>query len=204
MSAKQVMLDRIRRALGPDPDVPEVPRAYRRAGAGDGDADGLVELLVDRLTDYRAAVLHCDADGIADAVADALDGAQRIVIPDGLPGEWLPPGVDVVRDDQLAAEDLDAMDGVVTAATVAMARTGTIVLDGRADQGRRAITLVPDLHVCVVRTDQIVRDVPEGLTQIEPARPQTWVSGPSATSDIELNRVEGVHGPRTLVVVLVH
>lgn len=202
MNAKQVVLDRIRSALGPEPDVPDVPRSYRTAGEGTDQDEDLIELLVDRLTDYRATVLRCDADGIGDAVTEALGAATRVVVPPGLPETWLAGAVEAVVDDGLSASELDELDGVVTAATVAMAQTGTIVLDGSADQGRRAITLVPDLHVCVVRTGQVVLDVPEGLGRLDAARPQTWVSGPSATSDIELNRVEGVHGPRTLVVVL--
>lgn len=205
MSSKQVILGHIRDALGQDPDVPDVPRAYRTAGEASGApgaGDDVVELLVDRLQDYRATVLRSDAGGIAEAVATALGDARRIVVPPGLSGEWLPDAIDVVADEDLTAAELDEMDGVVTAATVAMAQTGTIVLDGSPDQGRRAITLVPDLHVCIVRADQVVRDVPEGLERLDASRPQTWISGPSATSDIELNRVEGVHGPRTLVVVL--
>lgn len=203
MTAKDVMLARIRSALGPDPAVAEVPRAYRTAGEEPDAHSDLVELLVDRLEDYRATVLRCHAEGIAGAVADALGDARRIVVPPGLPGQWLPAAIEVVPDEGLTAAELDEMDGVVTAATVAMAQTGTIVLDGSPHQGRRAITLVPDLHVCIVRTDQVVRDVPEGLDRLDASRPQTWISGPSATSDIELNRVEGVHGPRTLLVVLV-
>lgn len=203
MSGKEVILSRIRSALGPDPAVPDVPRAYRSADEGATDADELVDLFVERVADYRATVLRCESPGIAAAVAEGLGDAARIVVPPGLPDDWLPPDVEVVPDDGLGASDLDGMDGVVTAAAVGMAETGTIVLDGSDDQGRRAITLVPDLHVCIVRTDQVVRDVPEGVARLDATRPQTWISGPSATSDIELDRVEGVHGPRTLVVVLV-
>jgi len=202
-AAKQEMLARIRSALGAAPDVPEVPRAYRGVNDGLESPDAMVELFVDRLEDYRATVHRCGPGGIREAVADGLGTARRVAVPTGLPEGWLPEGLDVVLDEDLTAAELDQVDAVVTAATVAMARTGTIVLDGSPDQGRRALTLVPDLHVCVVRADQIVQDVPEGLAQLTAHRPQTWISGPSATSDIELNRVEGVHGPRTLVVVLV-
>ena len=136
---------------------------------------------------------------------EALGDARRYVVPPGLPAEWIPTvGPEAVTDEgAMTPADLDEMDAVVTAATVACAVTGTIVLDGSPDQGRRAITLVPDLYVCVVRHDQVVHSVPEMLTRVEPTRPLTLVSGPSATSDIELERVEGVHGPRTLHVVLV-
>lgn len=203
ISAKQEVLARIQSALGPAKDEPEVPRRYRRAEEQVGNRDALLELFVDRLRDYRATVRRCRPDEIRDAVADGLADARRVAVPTGLREEWLPEGIDVVRDDGLSAVELDEVDGVVTAATIAMAQTGTIVLDGSSDQGRRALTLVPDLHVCVVWADQVVRDVPEGLAHVAAHEPQTWISGPSATSDIELSRVEGVHGPRTLAVVLV-
>jgi L-lactate dehydrogenase complex protein LldG len=129
-----------------------------------------------------------------------------LVVPAGLPPGWLPGPVDGVTDDPAAGglpvERLDAADGVVTAAAVAVAETGTIVLDGSAGQGRRVISLLPDLHVCVLRPEQVVGTVPEAIARLDPTRPLTWISGPSATSDIELDRVEGVHGPRNLHVVL--
>jgi L-lactate dehydrogenase complex protein LldG len=126
----------------------------------------------------------------------------RVVVPDGFPDEWL-RAVDVVRDTGLSAQELDALDAVATTCTVAIAETGTIVLDAGPGQGRRALTLVPDHHVVVVRAEQVVAGVPHALGRLDPRRPQTWISGPSATSDIELQRVEGVHGPRRLDVVLV-
>ncbi|GAA1594592.1 LUD domain-containing protein [Actinomadura kijaniata] len=198
MNARDAVLARVRAALADVPagerpaDVP-VPRGYDRARSG----PDLVELLVDRLVDYRAVVRR-DVP-VAEAVA-AFGG--RVAVPSGVPGEWL-AGITPVRDEPpLSPADLDALDGVLTGCAVAIAETGTIVLDGSAGQGRRALTLVPDRHLCVVRRDQIVRTVPEALERLDPARPLTWISGPSATSDIELDRVEGVHGPRTLEVVL--
>jgi len=141
------------------------------------------------------------------AVASALRGraARRLVVPPGLPPEWLAAAaVEPLSDDPpLSYADLDRADGVVSGCAVAIALTGTIVLDGGTAQGRRALTLLPDYHLCVVRTDQIVGTVPEALTRLDPSRPQTWISGPSATSDIELNRVEGVHGPRNLAILIV-
>lgn len=193
MSARDDILRRVRSALdgvSPVTDLPPAPRAPDR-----GD---LVALFAERVADYRAVVTRCAPDDLAGVVAEALGTARAVVPPD--------LGLDVagsVVDDGLTAADLDALDAVVTRAAVGIAETGTIVLDHRPDQGRRAITLVPDLHVCVVDASQVVADVPDALALLDPSRPLTWISGPSATSDIELDRVEGVHGPRTLHVVLV-
>ncbi|MEV5695159.1 LutC/YkgG family protein [Micromonospora globbae] len=204
VNGRDEVLARLRAARGAAPAAPaEVPRAYRPAGAA---AD--VDLLVRRLTDYRATVHRCDEDAAAqpaDAVArvvDAVLGGRRVVVPPGLPAGWLPGTVDAVTDDGLTAGQIAAVDGVVTAAAVAVAETGTVVLDGAPDQGRRIITLLPDVHVCVLRADQVVAGVPDAVARLDPRRPLTWISGPSATSDIELDRVEGVHGPRNLHVVL--
>lgn len=167
-----------------------------------------LELFADNVADYRATVVRCSEDEVPAAVAEALarHGSRSVVVPDGLDAAWvsrLPEGVRVLADDGLPAGELDGVDSVVTAARVGIATTGTIVLDHAPDQGRRALTLVPDQHVCVVRADQVVHDVPGAVTLLDAGRPLTWISGPSATSDIELNRVEGVHGPRTLDVVIV-
>jgi L-lactate dehydrogenase complex protein LldG len=157
-----------------------------------------VDLFVERVEDYRAVVERCTASDLGDRIAAAVQGCS-VVVPDGLGVEVS----DAVVDDGLSPLELDAIDAVVTEATVGIAETGTIVLDHRAGQGRRAITLVPDRHVCIVRADQIVSDVPDAVALLDPGRPHTWVSGPSATSDIELSRVEGVHGPRDLHVIVV-
>ena len=209
MTPREEVLSRIRAAVtAANPDsvtevVPQSVPAYRTSG--DPDRARLLDLLEERLIDYRAAVRRAAATGLAAAVGTALTqrGARRVVVPSGLDLPALPPGVEVVRDDGLAPEDLDALDGVITGAAVAIAETGTIVLDGSPDQGRRAITLVPDYHLCIVRADQVVELVPEAVDRLAAGQPLTWISGPSATSDIELSRVEGVHGPRTLEVILV-
>ena len=204
--ARTEVLARIRSALGADPVVEPVARGYRTAGEHEPGAEPLLALLEDRLVDYKAGVHRCTASDLAATVAGVLDRLVpqgRLVVPPDLPAAWT-EGREVLRDAAtVTTDDLDAVAGVVTACAVAVAETGTIVLDAGEGQGRRALTLVPDLHVCVVRADQVVQTVPEALRRLEAVRPQTWISGPSATSDIELNRVEGVHGPRTLEVVLV-
>ncbi|MEU8258131.1 LUD domain-containing protein [Micromonospora inaquosa] len=198
MTSRELILGRLRAALGPPPNAPgEVARDYRPAG-------GAVHLdvLVHRLTDYGAAVHRCADDEVAHVV-DAILGGRRVVIPSGLPRHWLPDTVEALADDNLPTEQIATADGVVTAAAVAVAETGTVILDAAADQGRRIITLLPDVHICVLRVDQIAAGVPDALARLDPRRPLTWISGPSATSDIELNRVEGVHGPRNLHLVIV-
>jgi L-lactate dehydrogenase complex protein LldG len=208
VTAREEILDRIRTALAgaPSPVPPvEAPRNYRAAGEHEPGSPVLLELLTDRLVDYRATVVPSTHDMLPATVAPILTGRglRRVVAPDAVPAAWL-EGVDVLRDGAatLPLADLDAADAVVTGCAVAVAETGTIVLDAGPDQGRRALTLVPDVHVVVVRADQVVQTVPEAVARLTPERPLTMISGPSATSDIELNRVEGVHGPRTLIVVL--
>ncbi|SMD21587.1 LutC/YkgG family protein [Lentzea albidocapillata] len=189
-SAREEILQRIRDARVPA--AAPVVRGYHQTGPGG------VELFAERVADYRA-IVHT-VTSVPDALK-ALTG-KRIVAPQGVPDEWLIDGVTWLRE-PLSIEDLDRADGVLTGCAVAIADTGTIVLDGGEAQGRRALTLLPDYHLCVVRVDQIAASVPEALRRLESTRPLTFISGPSATSDIELNRVEGVHGPRTLEVLIV-
>ncbi|WP_406335167.1 lactate utilization protein C [Streptomyces sp. NBC_00203] len=212
MSSRDVILGRVRRAIADvrQDDTPyeqAVDRSYLREHGARSVAE-TVDLLAENLADYRALVHRCDADGLASTIAGLLAerGSASVVVPAGLDEAWL-AATDVRRvPDRLDStpHELDAVDSVVTACAVAIAETGTLVLDGSPDQGRRRVTLVPDHHICVVRVaDQVVSSVPQALERLDPARPLTWISGPSATSDIELDRVEGVHGPRTLEVVLV-
>jgi len=203
VTAREEVLARIRAALGPTREPSEAPRGYRlRVEAGTAE---LLGLLAVRLADYRATVRRTSAGQLADTICAALAerGVRRVVVPPGLGLPALPAGLLAVTDHGFTAHELDTFDGAITAAAVAIAETGTIILDGSPDQGRRAITLVPDCHLCIVRADQIVALVPEAIARLNPDRPLTWISGPSATSDIELQRVEGVHGPRTLEVILV-
>ena len=203
MSSREQILGRVRAALADVTEVPPVPPAPRRDPVAD-----VVELFAERVEDYRAHVVRSTAEGLSAAVAAALPAGGTVVVPEGLAsGAGLTVEGAVVDDGSLSAYDLDRIDAVVTAAAVGIAETGTIVLDHGPDQGRRAISLVPDTHVCIVRVDQVVLDVPDAVGLLQPAvvsgRPLTWISGPSATSDIELSRVEGVHGPRNLTVIIV-
>ena len=218
-AARDEVLARIRTALGgtasggtapasaaPSGTAPvadAVPRGYRTQG--ELDVTVLLDLLAERLRDYGCTVRRATPGEVMTAVAEAVGqrGARRVVVPPGLDLADLPTGTEIVADDGLSPAALDTVDGVVTGAAVAIAETGTIVLDGSPDQGRRALSLVPDYHVCIVRAEQVVALVPEALARLDPGRPLTWISGPSATSDIELDRVQGVHGPRTLEVILV-
>lgn len=196
-TAREEILSRIRRALADGPSASPVVRAYRR-GIGRGDLDRFVE----RVADYRATVHRVDGS-VAATVSDVLAtrSIARVVVPDGFPDEWL-PAVELVRE-PVDVPMLDAVSAVVTTCRVAVAETGTIVLDAGAGMGPRMLTLVPDYHLVVVRAEQILDNVPAAMGALDPTRPLTWISGPSATSDIELNRVEGVHGPRTLDVVVI-
>ena len=207
MSSREEMLARIRVATADITGLPDVPRRYHLADRGPGSADeALVSRFEERASDYRATVRRSMAAEVARVIADAVAarGAERIGVPHGFPAPWaaLLPGP-VFDDPPLDVAALDALDGVVTTVAVAIAETGTIVLDTGPGQGSRAFTLVPDYHLAVVRTGQIVSAVPDAVAALDPRRPLTWISGPSATSDIELSRVEGVHGPRTLDIVVV-
>ena len=208
-TARDEILARVRAAAGAGGAAGAGPgsvaRSYRRTGTR-SQAER-VSLFCERVGDYRADVRRLATSQIAATVAAICRerDAGRLVIPGRLPVDWRPEELHLVEDSGLTASELDAFDGVLTGCTVAIAETGTIVLDGSPDQGRRAITLVPDYHLCIVRADQVVELVPEALGRLDPrpGRSLTWISGPSATSDIELSRVEGVHGPRTLEVILV-
>jgi L-lactate dehydrogenase complex protein LldG len=207
--ARAEVLGRIRAALGTGGAVPEVPRAYRGPGRiGPAGAPDVVDRFCMRAAEYRASVRRVEAAGLAAAVAAACAerGARRMAVPPGGPDAI--EGLELVRDDPpLSPRDLDGLDGVITGCALAIAETGTIVLDGGERSGRRALSLVPDFHLCVVEADAIVAGVPDAVAELATAaaegRPITLVSGPSATSDIELDRVEGVHGPRTLVILVV-
>lgn len=206
------MLGRVRRALAdvPRDDTPyeqAVPREYLREHGG-LSVEATVDLLAENLADYRAIVHRTDPEELPYLIMRLLSerGSKQVLVPPGLPPEWM-SAADPTRVHDRAVStphELDKVESVVTGCAIAIAETGTIVLDAGPDQGRRRITLVPDHHICVVRVpDQVVASVPQALERLDPTRPLTWISGPSATSDIELDRVEGVHGPRTLEVVLV-
>jgi L-lactate dehydrogenase complex protein LldG len=221
-AARDEILARVRSALADvpaaeQPDDVVVARDYRTSD--DRPRDELVALLCARLIDYKAQVRQVAAADVGDAVSQACAemGLRRVVVADALPAQWLPGGVEVVADrpepgaapgaSGLSASELDEIDGAVTGCAAAIAETGTIVLDGGGRCGRRAITLVPDNHICVVGEDQVVGLVPEAIARLAPAVgdrgvPVTLISGPSASSDIELTRVEGVHGPRHLLVLI--
>ncbi len=196
MDAREEILRSVRNALATAPDsVIDVPRGYRHLAP----PEGLVDLFAERVEDYRATVTRSASAEVPATIRAILGGRTRVVVPDGL-GHTVEA---VVPAGDLSAAELDDVDAVVTEASLGIASTGTIVLEHGPGQGRRALSLVPDVHVCLVRESQVVAGVPEAVAALDPSRPQTWISGPSATSDIELSRVEGVHGPRTLHVVLI-
>jgi L-lactate dehydrogenase complex protein LldG len=213
VSAREEILARIRTATGP-PGADDADAAYAAIARGylrrhhDPASTDIVALFAERAADYRAVVRQVPADGIAAAVGSALAGLPRqaVLVPDGVPRDWLaglPAGAEVLRDDPaLTAAELDQVPAVLTGCAVAIAETGTVVLDHGAGQGRRALTLLPDFHLVVVRAGQVAADLADALERLQPSRPLTFISGPSATSDIELIRVEGVHGPRQLHVLI--
>jgi L-lactate dehydrogenase complex protein LldG len=202
VSSREQILSRIRAANAAAAEPEPVERTYAPAHAS---AEQTVDLLAENLADYRAHVHRCGSEAeLAPLIADLLTGT-RLIVPPGLPAAWVPGGLDVLHDEPpLDAARLDtSADAVLTGCSVAIAETGTIVLNAGPGQGRRVLTLIPDQHICVVRVPgDIVAALPEALSRLDPARPLTWISGPSATSDIELDRVEGVHGPRRLDVIL--
>jgi L-lactate dehydrogenase complex protein LldG len=209
-SSRDVILERIRSAIADAPTPEPIPREYRTTGDAAPGSDAAIELLVDRLEDYKASVRIVAESELADAVNAALEPVHSLVIGPGLEQRIADAcrGHDRVvtvdgEPNTLSSAELDGIDAVVTQAKVAIAVTGTIILDAGPGQGRRAISLVPDRHLVVVWANQIVDSVPEGIARLTPTAPLTMISGPSATSDIELSRVEGVHGPRILDVLIV-
>ncbi len=214
MSAREEILDRIRRATT---DVPsderpedvEIERGYRHTD--DSPREEIVARFAETVAEYRATVHRITESELPGAIANALQrrDVRRLVVPDGVPEEWIPQGVEPLRDAPsapLSTQQLDASDGVLTGCALGIAQSGTIALDSGEAQGRRALTLLPDYHLCVVREEQVVGLVPEAIAALQDpirsGRAVTFISGPSATSDIELERVEGVHGPRTLEVLI--
>jgi len=200
--ARDEILQRITKAGASGAPI-DVARQYRGP-----EGRGSIELFIDRLDDYRARVERVESSGLSRAIGECLArrGAQRIVVPDGIAAEWLEATSAIATSDtpHLTALELEEFDGVLTTCSVAIAETGTVVLTHGSGEGRRALTLIPDYHLVVVFEHQIVSGIPDAIAVLDPpARTMTWISGPSATSDIELNRVEGVHGPRTLEVLVV-
>jgi L-lactate dehydrogenase complex protein LldG len=211
-TAREAILAKVRAALSDVPtdeapaDVP-VDRSYLTV---DSEPENRVDRFIERVSEYRAKVHRVEADVLPSTIASicATRGIRRLVLPPDIPEAWIPGDLTPLVDDGLTDAQLNESDGVLTGCALGIAQTGTIVLDRGAYQGRRALTLLPDYHLCVIREDQIVGIVPEAVAALAEAagrsdRPMTWISGPSATSDIELNRVEGVHGPRTLEVLVV-
>lgn len=217
--ARTRIVERVRRALtdvpaDESPEDVQVPREYRRARPPAAilqprEQARLTDLFAERAADYRALVLRRSERNGGEEIARLLKDrrAATLVVPPGFPARFLralgPAGPDLLRDGSpLPTSGLDAAHAVISTCALAIAETGTIVLDGGPGQGRRALTLLPDYHLCVIRVDQIVASVPDALARLDPRRPLTMISGPSATSDIENTRVEGVHGPRTLHILI--
>lgn len=202
---KAEILARVREAIGKRADDIPISRDYKQAGTL--DREGRIAQFVSRLEDYNAGVYCCGESDLPQTVLHAMNerGKRTLVIPPGLPDEWLPANTPFIRDPGLSYADLDRSEGVLTGCTVAISLTGSIVLSHSENEGRRALTLIPDYHLCLVRTDQLVETVPEGFRRLRAVqgRPITTISGPSATADIEMTRIKGVHGPRFLDVILV-
>jgi L-lactate dehydrogenase complex protein LldG len=210
MTIKHQILERIRRAVPDYSSMREsqyeaITRNYRQSG--DLDESGRIELFTDRLRDYGAKVYRCAPWELRSVIGEILSERRKrgLVIARDLPEDWLPEGFEFVRDKGLTYGEIDASEGVLTGCALAIAMTGTIVLYHSGGEGRRALTLIPDYHLCVVYTSQIVETVPEGIRALAPysVAPLTTISGPSATADIEMTRIQGVHGPRTLDIILV-
>ena len=210
--SRQQILDRVRKALADVPlgETPADVRVDRSYLTADPHPDDRVDRFVERVEEYRAKVHQVEPADLPAAIARCCEARniRRLILPTDIPDAWVPVSVTPLRDPGLNNDDLNASDGVLTGCALGIAQTGTIVLDRGPRQGRRALTLLPDYHLCVIFIDQIVGIVPEAVAALvgsagRPDRPMTWISGPSATSDIELNRVEGVHGPRTLEVLVV-
>lgn len=204
-SAREEILARVRKAIGTRGPEEITVREYAQTGKlGESDR---IDLFISRLEDYNAQVYRCGEGEIAATIGQALAarGKTRVLIPAGFPVALLPEGPTFVRDEALSYAEIDLTEGALTAASVAIALTGTIILTHSASEGRRAVTLIPDYHLCVVRAGQLVETVPEGIRALGERRtcPVTTISGPSATADIEMTRVKGVHGPRVLDVILV-
>ncbi len=209
-TSRDDVLGRIRKAIAPpaaarEQDYAAIPRQYRQAGTLGPDAR--LDLFQSRLEDYGCGCVRCAADQISHTIAQVLTSRarRRLVVPPGLPGAWLPAGFEWVPDEGLSFGELDDSDGAVTACTSAISQTGSIVLCHDPTEGRRVLTLIPDYHLCVVFASQVVETVAESLRQprVVASALVTTISGPSATADIEMTRIKGVHGPRTLDVVLV-
>ncbi|HIZ97412.1 MAG TPA: lactate utilization protein C [Candidatus Janibacter merdipullorum] len=204
MTAREEILAAVRAAAD---GAPRPAPADEPTPATSPDRAEMLDRFVERVEDYRARVIRCTPPELTAQALFALGEAERVLLPEGLPEAVVTAVTDRLGPASVSIGDLpdgelEAFDAVVTTSAAAIAETGTVVLDHASGQGRRALSLLPDRHVCIVRTDQVVADVPQVMRRLDPLRPQTWISGPSATSDIELQRVEGVHGPRTLTVVL--
>jgi len=207
--SRQAVLDRVRAATGKTAPAAEsyarLPRNYIRHGML--AAEERVQLMIERLREYDAEVVECAPDELPAAIAAQLarSGRKRLVAPAGLPSAWLASGYEWKVDNRLEASEIEKAEGVVTAAFCGVANSGTLVLHHSAPEGRRILTLLPDWHLCVLRASQVVETFPEYFSRCEQAPPLvTWISGPSATADIEMTRIKGVHGPRFLAVILVH